>query len=187
MFRVICGLVAVIIATGSAAAQDVTAKASEAEALARAGKFIEAMAALDEAAYAVWEKAPLSFRRALWVAEPPGGFGLYNPREDNVFDAGAEMIAYVEPVGFGWRKSGDVWTTDLVADLVVKSKDGKVLASQSDFQQLQITSRVRNREFMARFTYTFTGIPAGEYAVETVLRDKVSGKSGTFTLPITVR
>ena len=187
MFRTLCGLVAIIVATGSATAQDVATKAGEAEALARDGKFIEAMAALDEAAYAVWEKAPLTFRRALWVAEPPGGFGLYNPREDNVFASGAEMIAYVEPVGFGWRKSGDVWMTDLVADLVVKSKDGEVLASQSDFQQLQITSRVRNREFMARFTYTFTGISAGEYAVETVLRDKVSGKSGTFTLPITVR
>jgi hypothetical protein len=97
------------------------------------------------------------------------------------------MIAYVEPVGFGWRKSGDVWVTDLVADLVVKSKEGEVLASQPDFNQLQITSRVRNREFMARFTYTFTGIQAGEYLVETVLHDKVSGKDGTFSLPITVR
>ncbi len=187
MFRMLFGLTVAVVMIGSAAAQDIAGKADEAEALARDGKFIEAMAALDEAANALWEKAPLSFRRALWVAEPPGGFGLFNPREDNVFDAGAEMIAYVEPVGFGWRKSGDVWVTDLVADLVVKSKEGEVLASQPDFNQLQITSRVRNREFMARFTYTFTGIPAGEYVVETVLRDKVSGKNGTFTLPIKVR
>jgi hypothetical protein len=187
MFRILRGLILAVAMSGSAAAQDVAGKASEAEALARDNKFIEAMAALDEAANALWEKAPLSFRRALWVAEPPGGFGLFNPREDNVFDSGAEMIAYVEPVGFGWRKSGDVWVTDLVADLIVKSKDGEELASQADFQQLQITSRVRNREFMARFTYTFTGIPAGEYIVETVLRDKVSGKDGTFSLPITVR
>jgi hypothetical protein len=187
MLRIFCGLAFVVFITGSAAAQDIAVKAGEAEALARDGKFIEAMAALDEAANAIWEKSPLTFRRALWVAEPPGGFGLYNPREDNVFDSGAEMIAYVEPVGFGWQKSGDVWVTDLVADLVVKSKDGEVLASQADFNQLQITSRVRNREFMARFTYTFTGIQAGEYLVETVLRDKVSGKDGTFTLPITVR
>jgi hypothetical protein len=182
-----CGLGLAALVIGSAAAQDIAGKADEAEALARDGKFIEAMAALDDAANALWEKAPLTFRRALWVAEPPGGFGLYNPREDNVFDSGAEMIAYVEPVGFGWRKSGDVWVTDLVADLAVKSKDGDALASQADFNQLQITSRVRNREFMARFTYTFTGIPAGEYVVETVLRDKVSGKEGTFALPITVR
>jgi hypothetical protein len=187
MYRMLCGLALVAFVTGSATAQDIAGKAEEAQTLAGDGKYIEAMAALDEAANALWDQAPLSFRKVLWVAEPPGGSGLYNPREDSVFDSGAEMIAYVEPVGFGWRKSGDVWVTDLVADLVVKSKEGEVLASQPDFNQLQITSRVRNREFMARFTYTFTGIQAGEYLVETVLHDKVSGKDGTFSLPITVR
>jgi hypothetical protein len=182
-----CSLVLVALVTGSAAAQDLAGKAGEAEALARDGKFIEALAALDEAANALWERAPLAFRKVLWVAEPPGGFGLYNPREDNVFDSGAEMIAYAEPVGYGWRKSGDLWTMDLVADLLVKSKDGEVLGSQADFQKLQITSRVRNREFMAQITYRITGIPAGEYLIETVLRDNVTGKSGTFALPVTVR
>ncbi len=65
-------------------------------------------------------------------------------------------------------------------------RSGEVLLKKSDFQKLQLGSRVRNREFMARFTYTLTGIPAGEYICETTLRDAVTGKSGTFALPFVI-
>ena len=186
MLRLMTWLVALVVLTGTAAAQDITDKAKEAEALAASGKFVEAIAALDQAATALWEKAPLSFRRALWVAEPPQGFGAYNPRETNVYAAGDSMIAYVEPFGFGWKKAGDVWRTDIIADLVIKSKKGEVLLRKPDFQKLQLGSRVRNREFMTRFTYTLTGIPPGEYVCETTLRDAVTGKSGTFALPFVI-
>jgi len=181
------GALLVFCAAASAGAQDISGKAREAEGFAAQGKFIEAIAALDDASTALWDKAPLSFRKALWVAEAPAGFGAYNPRETNIYASGAEMLAYIEPVGFGWRKSGDVWRTDLAADLVVKAKDGTELFRQDDFEKLQISSRVRNREFMARFTYTLTGIPAGEYMIDTILRDAVTGKSGTVSLPIVVR
>jgi len=171
----------------SAPAPTTSGKASELEGLAAQGKYAEALAALDDMAAALWDKAPLTFRRALWVVAPPEGFGAYNPRENSVFASGAKMIAYVEPIGFGWQKSGELWRTDLSVDLVVKSKDGTELLRREDFQSLRIGSRVRNREFMANLTYTFSGIPRGDYVAETTLRDKVSGKSGTFSLPFTIR
>jgi hypothetical protein len=169
------------------AAQSVVDKAREAEALAGQGKHVEAMMAMDEATATLWEKSPLVFRRALWVAEPPEGFGVFNPRENNVFAAGAPMIAYAEPIGFGWRRAGEIWRVDLAIDIVVKSADGTVLLERADFQKLEIGSRVRNREFMTRVTYTFTGIAKGDYILDTTLRDKVSGKKGTFTLSFVVR
>jgi len=188
MFRLFAGMLAAACMYGAALAQDISGKAKEAaEALAGQGKFIEALAALDEAATALWDRAPLTMRRALWVAETPNGFGAYNPRENNVFTAGTSMIAYAEPVGFGWRKSGDLWYTDLIVDLVIKASDGTVLLRKPEFQKLELGSRVRNREFMAHFTYTFTGIPAGEYVVETTLRDAATGKNGTFSLPFVIR
>ncbi len=183
MWRSIVGLLVATCWVGGAMAQEISAKAQEADALASQGKFVEAIAAFDEAAGALWERAPLAMRRALWVAEEPNGFGAYNPRDGNVFAAGAAMIAYAEPVGFGWRRSGDRWHTDLAIDLVIRAKDGTELLRKLDFQHLQVASRVRNREFMTHFTYTFTGLPAGEYLVDTTLRDKVTGKSGTFSLP----
>ena len=187
MLRILASILVAAVLTGSAAAQEIVKKAEEADTLAGQGKYIEAIDALNQATGILWDETPLTFRRALWVAEPPNGFGAYDPRESDVYTAGEEMIAYTEPVGFGWRKTGDIWKTDLVADIVIKSKDGKTLFSQADFQKLQIGSRIQNREFMARFTYTLTGIPPGEYIIETTLRDTVSGKSGSFTLPFVIR
>jgi hypothetical protein len=169
------------------AASEPGGKAREAELLAAEGKYAEALRALDEAAGALWEKSPLSFRRALWVASPPDGFGAYNPRESNIFASGASMIIYAEPVGFGWRKSGEVWQTDINIELTVKSKTGEVLLHKNDFQKLRMGSRVQNREFIATLTYTFTGIPNGEYVVDTIFHDTVTKKSGTFSLPFVVR
>jgi hypothetical protein len=40
---------------------------------------------------------------------------------------------------------------------------------------------------MTTMNYTFDGIPKGEYLLDTIARDKVSGKSGTFTLPFVAR
>ncbi|MGZ9092854.1 MAG: YbjN domain-containing protein [Rhodoplanes sp.] len=166
---------------------EIAGKARDAEALAAEGKFAEAVAALDSAAVTLWNKAPLTFRRVLWVAAPPEGFGAYNPRENNIYASGVKMIAYAEPLGFGWSQSGDIFRIELVTDIVVKDKDGKELLRQEKFQTLKIGSRVRNREFMATFSYTFEGIPRGEYIVDTLVRDLVTGKTGTFSLPFVVR
>jgi hypothetical protein len=162
-------------------------KASDVDALAAQGKYTEALAALDERAAALWDKAPLTMRRALWVAAPPTGIGNYDPRENNVFASGVKMIIYAEPVGFGWRKNGDFWQTDVAIDVVIKGKDGTVLQRAPDFTNMRVSSRMKNREMMAQLTYSFTDIPAGEYIVESIMRDKVSGKTGTFSLPFIVR
>jgi hypothetical protein len=187
MSRVLLGLLVAVLFDGCAVAQDIAPKAQEAETLAGQGKFVEAIAALDDAAAALWDRAPLTMRRALWVAEKPSGFGAYEPRENNVFAPGAAMIAYAEPIGFGWRKSGDFWTMNLVIDLSIKSKDGVELLRQAEFQKVEFASRVRIREFMTHLTYTFTGIPPGEYVVDTTLHDTLSGKSGAFSLPFVIR
>ncbi len=176
-----------IKAAPAADAAESAGKVRDVDALAAQGKYTEALAALDEAAAALWDKAPLTMRRASWVAEPPTGFGRYNPRENNVFASGAKMVIYAEPVGFGWRRDGDLWQSDVAVDVVIKGKDGTVLQRAPDFTNLRIASRIRNREIMAQLTYSFDGIPAGEYIVESIMRDKVSGKTGNFSLPFIVR
>jgi hypothetical protein len=180
-------LAAVFMLAPSALADEIAAKAYDAEALLKEGKAVEAIGALDEAQGAIWERAPLSFRRALWVAEKGSGYGVYNPRENDIFAPGVPMLVYTEPVGFGWNLSGDIWRTDLIADVTIRTKEGKQLFAQEEFQKLQLASRVRNREFMVNFTYTLSGITPGEYLLETTLRDQVTGKKGSFTLPFSVR
>jgi opacity protein-like surface antigen len=187
MRRALLGMLLAASLAAPAAAADLVGKASEAQNLADQGKFIEAMAALDAATDALWEQAPLTFRRVLWVAGPPEGFGVYNARETNVYASGDQMIVYAEPVGFGWDQTGDIYQMNLAIDLVIKSKDGEELLRKDDFQKLSIGSRVRNREFMATLTLTLTGIPAGEYIADATLRDVVTGKKGTMSLPFVIK
>jgi hypothetical protein len=187
LIAALLGALSLVIVPGIADAEDIADKAKAAETFAAAGNFVAAMDALDEAASALWDKSPLVFRRALWVAEAPTGFGAYIPREANVFGSGHEMHLYTEPVGFGWRKSGDIWRTELVIDVLVKTAAGEQIFQQSDFQKLLLGSRVRNREFMAHVTYTLTGIPPGDYVIDTTFRDAVTGKSGTVSLPFVIQ
>jgi len=127
---------------------------------------------------------PLTIQRALWVTESPTAFGVYTPRSDNIFDANAPMQIYAEPMGFGWRKSGDLWHAELGADLVLRKQDGAELYRQRDFQKVGVDSWVRNREFIMTFTYIFRNVPKGEYLVDTILRDAVKGKAVTSRCPL---
>ena len=97
------------------------------------------------------------------------------------------MIAYLEPVGFAWRRAGDSWQTDLSIDVSLKDKDGNEIYSKKDYQKLVIASHVQNREFLVHLTYTLTGLPAGQYTIATTLNDEVSSKSGSFSLPFVIR
>jgi hypothetical protein len=175
------------IAAGPVAAQTLSDKSKEAEGLVAEGKFADALAALDEASRLVWDQAPLSCRRILWVAEKASAFGNYNPRETNIFSSGEAMLVYAEPIGFGWRKTGEIWHAVLAADLVIHSKDGAEIYRQGDFADLPVASRARIREFFVNLTYTLSGIPAGDYLIDTVLRDTNGEKRATCTLPFTIR
>ncbi len=176
-----------LIAAGAAGAEDLSAQVQAAEALAAQGKYVAALDAMRDASVTLWEKAPLAFRHALWVSEPPGGWAMYQPRPANSFGAGEEMIAYAEPIGFGWGKQGDEWLIDWAADVIIRSKDGTELKRVNDFQHITVKSHERNQEVFASFTYTLSGVPPGEYVVDTILRDKVSGKTGSFSLPFVIR
>jgi hypothetical protein len=187
MLRPIAALLCALCICGSVRAQEIAAKGQEAEALASQGKFVEAEAALDDAIWAVWEKAPLTFRRAMLVQERAAGFGLYDPRASNIYATGATIYVYAEPMGFGWRHAGDVWSPSLVTDVVVKTKDGKELFRKDSFSNMGYNSRERNRAFFANFDYAMTGLPPGEYVVDTVMHDTVAGKSGTFSLPFVIQ
>ena len=54
-----------------------------------------------------WQKTPLTFRHAVFVSGRPKGFGQFVERKSNVFKPGEKLVAYVEPVGYGWKDIGD--------------------------------------------------------------------------------
>ena len=195
MQRIFASLLLTVVLSGSASAGEITDKAAQAESLVANGKSEEAFQAFEEALNLLWARLPqLSFRKVLWVeaGHPLRGFGAYIPRATNVFRAGEDMIVYTEPVGFGWRKirddkrSDDIWQSDFVADLTIKTKDGKHFHSQKDMGKGGTAVRSKSHENGIHVTVIMSNIPAGEYMAEFTVHDAVSGKGGTFSLPFVI-
>ena len=166
---------------------DISAETRRAQEAAAAGRAVEALDALDEAAIAVSEKMPLTIRRATFVAEEPQGYGVFNPRDSTSFEIGQPLLVYAELAGQGWRRSGDIFRTDLVLDFELRRADGQSLVAQQAFNTIATASRRRNREFFLYMTYSFSGLEPGDYVVRTTVRDRAGNKQTAFDLTFAVR
>jgi len=166
---------------------DISAEARRAQEAAAAGRSVEALDALDEAAIAISEKMPLTIRRATFVAEEPQGYGVFNPRDSTSFEIGQPLLVYAELAGQGWRRSGDIFRTDLVLDFELRRADGQSLVAQQAFNTIATASRRRNREFFLYMTYSFSGLEPGDYVVRTTVRDRAGNKQTAFDLTFSVR
>lgn len=166
---------------------DISAETRRAQEAAAAGRSVEALDALDEAAISVSEKMPLTIRRATFVAEEPQGYGVFNPRDSTSFEIGQPLLVYAELAGQGWRRSGDIFRTDLVLDFELRRADGQSLVAQQAFNTIATASRRRNREFFLYMTYSFSGLEPGDYVVRTTVRDRAGNKQTAFDLTFAVR
>jgi hypothetical protein len=169
------------------AAEDLSALAGEAEQAVSAGNTLQALDLAERIRQAVWDEAPLAFRKAVLVDSEPTEFGKEVARADNVFNVDEEIHIYAEPVAFGWQKVGDGFETDMVADVRVATTDGKIIAGHKGFSQFKIDSAEPNPDTFLTVTYVFGGLGAGDYIVTTTLSDKITGKSGVFSTPIKIR
>ncbi|HUG63220.1 MAG TPA: hypothetical protein VMP03_15340 [Methylomirabilota bacterium] len=182
---VLSGLLAAVQAE-AVTAGEVVENARKAEELSDAGNPVQALAAIEAAFNSLWDKAPLGFSEALFVAAKPQGFGIYDMRPSAVFDPGEDMLVYAEPFGYGYRREGDTFQIAFDADFELRNTGGQILHAQSDFAELDMQSRRRNKEFQIFITYNFKGLKPGDYILSTTLRDRNSPKTGSFDLPFTV-
>jgi hypothetical protein len=168
-----------------AAAGPAVDAATRAEALIVEGKPLEALAALEEAEAALWNWAPLSFRKALFVSSS-NGFGDYEARADATFRPDEDMILHVEPIGFGYGAGADGATVDFSVDLTVANATGQVLGEADDFVDLSFDVRPNQRDFAFALTLAAPYMRPGDYKAVFTLTDENSGKSGSFELPFTL-
>jgi len=171
----------------AAAADDVSTLATETEKAISDGKTLEALDLADRFRQAVWDAAPLAFTKTVLVDTEPTSYGKAVPRADNDYGVDEEINIYAEPVAFGWKEAGEGWETDLVADVRVAQADGTIIAGHKAFATFQIKAPDRDPDIFLTLTYVFAGLGAGDYVVTTTLNDRISGKSGAFSTPITIR
>ena len=181
------GLAASIGAGGHSLAQSVQELAKRATNDVKRGNDLEAYNTIRKAAMRIWQRSPLLFREALFVKSAPTGYGIYDPRPNNLFEPGEKLFIYVEPVGFSWKKQGGLNRAELVSDLVLKDADGKVLGEQPGFGTFTFDSRDTNMEVMTALTIDFTEAPVGKYVAELKFTDKLGKKSASFELPFEIK
>ncbi|HET9273251.1 MAG TPA: hypothetical protein VFO09_03185 [Methyloceanibacter sp.] len=149
-----------------------------------------AIEAIDSARTAVTEalnKAPLGFRRILFVKDIPEGFAAYQPRADNTFRTDEPIIVYTEPIGVAWKKEGDEYSSKLVVDFEIRSPDGQVLAGQRGFGEFELDAREPPLDYMSHIKLDVTGAPEGSYILGITIHDTNSGKSATTDLPFEIK
>ena len=134
---------------------------------------------------AAWEKSPLVIRKAVFVTEKAPLYGAETPRPSNVFKTGEPVLAYLEPIGFGWKPEGDSFVLGITLDVLLKEKGGKILGGQEKFLNFRQVSRHKLRELMLNVTLTLGSTPPGDFIVEFVAKD-LTGKSGSVSMPFTV-
>ena len=132
-------------------------------------------------------KSPLSFAVATFVDKPGSNYGMFHPRASSEFEASEKLRVYAEPIGYGWKKVGEIYQTHLVADAALLSPAGKVLWGQREFGVFKLASRHRFVEYMMNLTLSVDGVPKGQYVLEYTVTDKVLGNSAKMTMPFAIK
>jgi hypothetical protein len=148
----------------------------------------QTLGGLRQAVAAAWKQMPFTAIEVHLVAAPPTGFGEYIPRVDNVYRPAEPLILYMEPVGFGVKYDKDkaAYTYHISADFNLVDAWGHVVSGRRQFGRFEGESRHFPSRLPLTFTYSLSGLPPGEYRLETVLRDVLSKKSHAVVTPIRI-
>lgn len=130
--------------------------------------------------------AEFGFVKGLLVTKVTG-YGQYTEHPSPVFSQHEKITAYLEVGGFENRKEGDVYQLDLVLDLFVKDKAGKVGVEQKGV----VVSKNIVTDPMKGMYFTVTIDPSllrpERYILTFVATDNYSGRKATLDLPIQVK
>lgn len=179
----LAGLAIVRIAAAEGSLREMTRSIENNAAL---GQYEQAWQDLEALEAELWDKRPLGIRSAFFVAEPAGSYGIYQRRASDRFTPDEPVYVYVQPVGYGYGRTGDRYRIALSADFELRTPSGQVLVEESDFSKMTLESHERNREFQTSFIFTFEGLDAGSYILVIRLRDDNGGGRAETSLPFTV-
>jgi hypothetical protein len=154
----------------------------------RAGQRAEAYQLIEQAAETIWNQMGLRVDSAVLTREEAVGYGIYNPREDNVYTRDQTVLAYVEPQGYKVSTPlPGIYVFGVVVDVTILRPDGEVVWAKENFFEKTVESRRFNRDFFLNATLEITGAPPGEYVLKLTLHDKLGGGPAEATLPIVIK
>lgn len=162
--------------------------AAKAEQMASSGDPAGAYALMREAVSDFSGTLPFSISKAVYVSEPPLGYGIYTPRASSEFKANEPLISYVEPLGLTWKAADEAGKqqTKFTVDFDILDEAGDVLAGQKAFGSFSFTGLFRNQELFTHLTLDVSSAPPGKYTLRYTFNDTNSGKSAVVDQPFTI-
>lgn len=143
----------------------------------REGELGEATARAEALLLGLREAAPLRVRRALLVAGPPTGLGVYEPLPGGIV-RDRQAFLYVEVEGFHRRPTtGDASVVSLTVSGDFFLEDGTPLGNRPLGTHTYVTHTPHGLTYFGPQLQLSARAPAGTYQVEVQVRDDVSGKT----------
>ncbi|MCX6555394.1 MAG: hypothetical protein NTZ12_10380 [Candidatus Aminicenantes bacterium] len=148
---------------------------------AAAGKdYSKALAALRSLMLSFLAESPLLLEHVRFVKGADNSYGIFSPRENDLFAAAELIYVYMEPAGYVLNKNpAGYYEFGFKADFQVTDAQGKILGGQTDFAVLPFKSWNSNTEISLTFTYTLSGLEKGKYKLITQVRDAYSPKKAS--------
>ena len=140
-----------------------------------------ALAPLDEARAKLSELATLQIRNLAFV-KSVDGFGAYEPRKNAEFKPGEQVTVYAEVENFRSNSTEQGYATSLGTSYQVLDAGGRRVEG-GQFPDVADECRNRRRDFHMQYGVALPkNIYPGEYQLELVMTDHLSGKIGQATL-----
>lgn len=182
---VIGGASAPARAQDSALDSALTDAAREIESMLALGQSDEAVAAARAFMRSVTDRAGFGVTNAQLINSPATGFGIFDPRSNNVFRAGDPVFAYVEVYGFSLTpQPGGVNEMLFDVSFTLEAPDGRQLTPEMiPMGDVRLESYSEPVDGYFHLTYRVTGA-TGAFNLRTSVIDRESGQQADFTLPV---
>lgn len=132
-------------------------------------------------------ESPLVLENPKFVKGATNSYGIYEPRENDVFAAGEPIYLYLEPAGYiVTRNPAGYFEFGFKVDFQIVDESGAVLGGQTDFATMPFKSWNVNTELSLTFTYTFSGLERGKYKIITQVSDLHSAKKASVEKGLTI-
>jgi hypothetical protein len=177
----------ILIGAIPAGADDFTGILDKAAQFNKGNKPLDSVATLRQAITHVWNRMPMTIKKAALVTAGAPAYGLYEDRPDNIFKSGDKVFIYAEPVGYRFAQANKGYNFRIACDLAILSKEGKVLGGQSDFGKWTMRCGEPMFEFYINMTITLTEFPPGEYTLVMTFRDLNGEGQTSVKQPIVVQ
>jgi hypothetical protein len=194
------GLVVIVILAGCSKPAKTGAEPGDAEAINpfdapyaafksafEAKNYGQALAGLRSLLGSFWAESALVLENAKFVKDENNSYGIYTPRENDVFAAGEPIYLYLEPAGYAMIKNpAGYFEFGFNADFQVADESGTVLGGKTSFAAMSFKSWNFNTEISLTFTYTLSGLEKGKYKIITQVSDAHSAKKASTERSLTI-